>query len=103
MADSTTAIILAAGKGTRMKSRLPKVLHPIAGRPMIGHVLASLTPLGCTSTVVVVGPGMEAVAKEVSPNPTALQAEPLGTGHAVLAAKEAVGKAEGDILILDRK
>src|SRR5215475_8483345 len=102
MADSTTAIILAAGKGTRMKSRLPKVLHPIAGRPMIGHVLASLTPLGCTS-VVVVGPGMEEVAKEVAPNPTALQAEPLGTGHAVLAAKEAVGKAEGDILILDRK
>jgi bifunctional UDP-N-acetylglucosamine pyrophosphorylase / glucosamine-1-phosphate N-acetyltransferase len=100
MADKTAAIILAAGKGTRMKSQLPKVLHPIAGRPMIGHVLASLAPLGCAPVAVVVGPGMEAVAKAVAPNRTALQAEQLGTGHAVLAAKEAVGKVEGDVLIL---
>jgi bifunctional UDP-N-acetylglucosamine pyrophosphorylase / glucosamine-1-phosphate N-acetyltransferase len=100
MADSATAIILAAGKGTRMKSRLPKVLHPIAGRPMIGHVLAGLAPLGCARVVVVIGPGMEAVAEAVAPNPTAVQAAQLGTGHAVLAAKDAIGKAEGDVLIL---
>lgn len=105
MADKTMAIILAAGKGTRMRSHLPKVLHPIAGRPMIGHVLASLGPLGCAPVVVVVGPGMEAVAKAVAPNRTALQSEQLGTGHAVLAAKDAVDKetrdkGEGDVLIL---
>ena len=101
MADPrAAAIILAAGKGTRMKSHLPKVLHPIAGRPMIGHVLASLAPLGCAPIVVVVGPGMEAVSKAVAPHRTALQAEPLGTGHAALAAKAALGQREGDVLIL---
>ncbi len=111
MARSTTAaIVLAAGKGTRMKSHLPKVLHPIAGRPMIGHVLTSLAPLGAAPVVVVVGPGMEAVSAAVAPHPSAIQAEQLGTGHAVLAAKEALGKAlgsqmgggkaPGDILIL---
>jgi bifunctional UDP-N-acetylglucosamine pyrophosphorylase / glucosamine-1-phosphate N-acetyltransferase len=111
MARSTTAaIVLAAGKGTRMKSHLPKVLHPIAGRPMIGHVLASLAPLGAAPVVVVVGPGMEEVSAAVAPHPSAIQAEQLGTGHAVLAAKEALGKAlgsqmgggkaPGDILIL---
>ena len=105
MANSTTAaIVLAAGKGTRMKSELPKVLHPIAGRPMIGHVLASLAPLDPASVVVVVAPGMEAVSAAVAPHPTAIQAEQLGTGHAVLAAER--GQAgpratvAGDILIL---
>ena len=101
MADPrAAAIILAAGKGTRMKSHLPKVLHPIAGRPMIGHVLDSLAPLGCAPIVVVVGPGMEAVSKAVAPNRTALQAEQLGTGHAALAAKAALGECQGDVLIL---
>ena len=101
MADpKAAAIILAAGKGTRMKSHLPKVLHPIAGRPMIGHVLDSLAPLGCAPIVVVVGPGMEALSKAVAPNRTALQAEQLGTGHAVLAAKAALGQREGDVLVL---
>ncbi|HSY89397.1 MAG TPA: bifunctional UDP-N-acetylglucosamine diphosphorylase/glucosamine-1-phosphate N-acetyltransferase GlmU [Verrucomicrobiae bacterium] len=96
MAKSTTAaIVLAAGKGTRMKSHLPKVLHPIAGRPMIGQVLASLAPLGAAPVVVVVGPGMETVSAAVAPHPSAIQAEQLGTGHAVLAAKEALGKALG--------
>ena len=83
-----------------MKSRLPKVLHPIAGRPMIGHVLDSLAPLGCAPIVVVVGPGMEAVSKAVAPNRTALQTEQLGTGHAALAAKAALGQREGDVLVL---
>jgi bifunctional UDP-N-acetylglucosamine pyrophosphorylase/glucosamine-1-phosphate N-acetyltransferase len=83
-----------------MKSHLPKVLHPIAGRPMIGHVLASLAPLGCAPIVVVVGPGMEAVSKAVAPNRTALQTEQLGTGHAALAAKAALGACQGDVLIL---
>jgi bifunctional UDP-N-acetylglucosamine pyrophosphorylase/glucosamine-1-phosphate N-acetyltransferase len=82
-----------------MKSRLPKVLHPIAGRPMIAYVLESVAPLGC-ATVVVVGPGMEAVSAAVQPHSTALQAEQLGTGHAVLAARAAIGKTPSDVLVL---
>jgi len=101
MADSrAAAIVLAAGKGTRMKSDLPKVLHAIAGRPMIAHVLESLDPLAVGPVVVVIGPGMEGVATAVSPRATAIQDRPLGTGHAVIAAREHVGRAEGDILIL---
>jgi bifunctional UDP-N-acetylglucosamine pyrophosphorylase/glucosamine-1-phosphate N-acetyltransferase len=98
--SAIAAIVLAAGKGTRMKSHLPKVLHPIAGRPMIGHVLASLAPLGTGPVVVVVAPGMEAVSAAVAPHRTAIQAEQLGTGHAVLSAKQALGQFPGDILIV---
>ena len=92
----TAAIILAAGKGTRMKSALPKVMHRIAGRSMIGHVLANLAPLGCQASVVVVAPGMDQVAAEVAPWPTALQTDQLGTGHAVGCARQALGGAAGD-------
>ncbi|MBV5336270.1 NTP transferase domain-containing protein, partial [bacterium] len=64
-------VILAAGKGTRMKSDMPKVLHKVAGRPMIGHVLAAVAALDPDQLVVVVGPGMEDVAAAVAPYPTA--------------------------------
>jgi bifunctional UDP-N-acetylglucosamine pyrophosphorylase/glucosamine-1-phosphate N-acetyltransferase len=94
------AVVLAAGKGTRMKTELPKVLHPLAGRPMINHVLANLAPLGCERIVVVIGPGMEGVGAAVAPHATALQAEPLGTGHAVLAARAAMQGFSGDVLIV---
>ncbi len=94
------AIVLAAGMGTRMKSRIPKVLHPLAGRPMIAHLLASVAAVGPTRTVVVVGPGMDAVAEAVAPAKTVVQDEALGTGHAVLAAREALAGFDGDVLIL---
>jgi bifunctional UDP-N-acetylglucosamine pyrophosphorylase/glucosamine-1-phosphate N-acetyltransferase len=94
------AVVLAAGKGTRMKTASPKVLHPLAGRPMIGHVLDNLRPLDCARIVVVVSPGMERVAAAVAPNPTAVQAEPLGTGHAVLAARAALQGFAGDVLVV---
>jgi bifunctional UDP-N-acetylglucosamine pyrophosphorylase/glucosamine-1-phosphate N-acetyltransferase len=101
MADSgLAAVVLAAGMGTRMKSALPKVLHAIAGRPMINHVLANLAPLGASPVVVVVAPGMESVAKAVAPHATAIQNKQLGTGHAVLAARKALGEVNGDLLIL---
>jgi bifunctional UDP-N-acetylglucosamine pyrophosphorylase/glucosamine-1-phosphate N-acetyltransferase len=87
------AVVLAAGKGTRMRSALPKVLHPIAGRPLIGHVLASLAPLGCARTVVVIAPDMALVEQAVAPHPVAIQAEQLGTGHAVQAARAALDGA----------
>lgn len=97
------AIVLAAGKGTRMKSALPKVLHRIAGKPMVRHVLDSLAPLGAGPVVVVLAPGMEQVAREVAPHATAVQEHQLGTGHAVLAARAALGggaNLAGDVLVL---
>jgi bifunctional UDP-N-acetylglucosamine pyrophosphorylase/glucosamine-1-phosphate N-acetyltransferase len=101
MANSgLAAVVLAAGAGTRMKSALPKVLHAIAGRPMVNHVLANLAPLGAAPVVVVVAPGMESVAKAVAPLATAIQDKQLGTGHAVLAARSALGEINGDLLII---
>ena len=94
------AIVLAAGKGTRMKSDQPKVMHRIGGRSMVGHVLANLAPLAAKPIIVVVGPGMETVAKEVTPHPTAIQQEQLGTGHAVGAAEGALGKFDGTVLVV---
>jgi bifunctional UDP-N-acetylglucosamine pyrophosphorylase/glucosamine-1-phosphate N-acetyltransferase len=94
------AIVLAAGKGTRMKSTLPKVMHRIAGRSMLGHVLDNLATLRPNRVVVVVGPGMESVAREAAPHPTVIQTEQLGTGHAVAATKPTLGTIEGTVLVL---
>ena len=94
------AILLAAGKGTRMKSRLPKVMHRIAGRTLVGHVLASLAPLGLARAVVVIAPGMDDVAAEVAPHPTAFQTEQLGTGHAARCARGALAGFQGDVLVV---
>ena len=96
------AIVLAAGKGTRMKSDLHKVLHPVAGRPMLLHLLAAVDELGPARRVVVVGAGREQVERAVAPlgAETALQAEQLGTGHAVRQAKDALAGFAGDVLIL---
>ncbi|WP_189674975.1 bifunctional UDP-N-acetylglucosamine diphosphorylase/glucosamine-1-phosphate N-acetyltransferase GlmU [Sphingomonas glacialis] len=96
------AIILAAGKGTRMKSDLHKVLHPIAGRPMLLHLAASVAALDPARTVVVTGAGRDQVEAAVSPLgiATALQAEQLGTGHAVAQAEAALAGFDGDVLIL---
>ena len=80
------AIILAAGSGTRMKSAIPKVLHPIAGRPMIAYPIAAVRPLSPAATVVVIGPQMEDVARAVAPAETVVQDPPLGTGDAVRTA-----------------
>ena len=94
------AVILAAGKGTRMKSPLPKVLHTLAGRSMIGHVLEALAPLYPERQVVVLSPGQDAVADLVAPRPVVVQDPPLGTGHAVLVTRRALKGYEGDVLIL---
>jgi bifunctional UDP-N-acetylglucosamine pyrophosphorylase/glucosamine-1-phosphate N-acetyltransferase len=97
-------IVLAAGKGTRMKSALPKVMHRAAGRSLIGHVLHAARALDPAQAVVVVGPGMEAVAAEarrVLPSAlSAVQEDRLGTGHAVLMAKPALAGFSGTVLIL---
>jgi len=87
---SFAAIILAAGSGTRMKSALPKVMHPIAGRPMIAYPLEALRPLSPAATVVVIGPRMERVAAIVAPAESVVQDQPLGTGDAVRTAMRAL-------------
>jgi bifunctional UDP-N-acetylglucosamine pyrophosphorylase/glucosamine-1-phosphate N-acetyltransferase len=95
------AIVLAAGKGTRMKSSRHKVLHPVAGRPMIEHLLASLAELSPERTVVVVGEGRDQLEAQLGGRATLVVQEPqLGTGHAVLQAKEALDGFEGDVLVL---
>ena len=97
-------VILAAGKGTRMKSDLPKVLHPVAGKPMLWHVQASVATLSPEETVVVVAPGMTDVEAAAAPSRCAVQAKPLGTGHAVAAAREALqpllSLVETDVLVV---
>src|SRR5215472_1179119 len=84
------AIVLAAGKGTRMKSDLPKVMHRLANRPLIRHVLETVAPLEPARTVVVLAPGMTDVAAAVAPAIVADQKQALGTGHAALAALPAL-------------
>ena len=102
MTAPIAAIILAAGKGTRMKSDTHKVLHPIAGRPMLLHLIDSVKALGAEREVVVVGAGREQVEAAVHPLgvETAEQAEQLGTGHAVRMAEGALAGFQGDVLIL---
>jgi bifunctional UDP-N-acetylglucosamine pyrophosphorylase/glucosamine-1-phosphate N-acetyltransferase len=96
------AIVLAAGKGTRMKSDLHKVLHPIAGKPMLLHLLASVDALQPVRKVVVVGSGKEQLetALEGTGCAIAVQEPQLGTGHAVQQAQAALTEFDGDILIL---
>jgi bifunctional UDP-N-acetylglucosamine pyrophosphorylase/glucosamine-1-phosphate N-acetyltransferase len=95
------AVVLAAGKGTRMKSNRHKVLHSVAGRPMIEHLLAALAELSPERTVVVVGDGREQLEKQLGGRATLVVQEPqLGTGHAVLQAREALAGFEGDVLVL---
>ncbi len=97
------AIILAAGEGTRLKSARPKVLHEIAGQPMIRHVLEALAPLEPAETVVVLGHDMERVARAVTPARTAVQSPPRGTADAVRTARPALAECLGridDVLVL---
>jgi len=84
------AVILAAGSGTRMKSAIPKVMHSIAGRPMIAYPLEALRPLSPAATLVVIGPRRESVAAIVAPAECVVQDPPLGTGDAVRTAMRAL-------------
>jgi bifunctional UDP-N-acetylglucosamine pyrophosphorylase / glucosamine-1-phosphate N-acetyltransferase len=103
-ARTCLAIVLAAGEGTRMRSARPKVLHPLAGRSLLAHVLGSVAQAGVTATAVVIGPGEDAVAaevKRVSPNAECfVQRERRGTAHAVLAARTAIERQPDDILVV---
>jgi bifunctional UDP-N-acetylglucosamine pyrophosphorylase/glucosamine-1-phosphate N-acetyltransferase len=103
--NTLTAVILAAGKGKRLKSARPKVLHPICGEPALWHVLQNALGAKPSKIVVVVGHGADDVREAVmswgiTPQPVFVeQTEQLGTGHAVAAAEKAVGRS-GDVLVL---
>jgi bifunctional UDP-N-acetylglucosamine pyrophosphorylase/glucosamine-1-phosphate N-acetyltransferase len=102
--DTLQTIILAAGKGQRMKSSTPKVLHRVAGLSLLGHVLKLSTAAGCERVSVVIGPDMESVrAEALRWSPAAevfVQSSQRGTGDAVLAARPALRRQRGDVLVL---
>lgn len=98
---NTIAVILAAGKGTRMKSDLPKVLHTILGKPMVSYVIEACKKAGVKEVYVVVGHQAEYVQDTLGPdNKYVLQAQQLGTGHALLMAANELPKYKGDVLVL---
>ena len=98
------AIILAAGQGTRMRSSLPKVLHAVGGRPMVDWSVALARDVGCERIIVVCSPGgaavQEHIASTLGPDAIAIQDPPMGTGHAVLAAKDALSDFDGELVVL---
>lgn len=96
----TVAIILAAGRGTRMKSKAPKVLHEILGKPMISHLLDSLKRAGVTDMIAVVGYASELLKDVLKDMNTVKQKNLLGSGDAVMQAKKLLDKYSGDILIV---
>jgi bifunctional UDP-N-acetylglucosamine pyrophosphorylase / glucosamine-1-phosphate N-acetyltransferase len=102
-ARTCLAIVLAAGEGTRMKSATPKVLHEIAGRSLLGHVLAAVGAAGASRTAVVIGPDRPDVGREAqSAFPGAevyVQTDRLGTAHAVLSARAALEEPADDVVI----
>ena len=96
----STAILLAAGFGTRMKSAHPKAMHPLGGRPMLRHLIAAAE--ACFDrVVVVVGPGMDALAALAAPHPVVVQTDRLGTAHAALQAADLFGDGEVAVLYAD--
>ena len=100
--EKTVCIVLAAGKGTRMKSSLAKVLHPIAGRPMLHYPLRTARATGCERIFVVVGHQQDTVEQAVAAEDVSfiLQEQQLGSGHAVAVCEEALKDFRGDVLIL---
>ncbi|WP_342599634.1 bifunctional UDP-N-acetylglucosamine diphosphorylase/glucosamine-1-phosphate N-acetyltransferase GlmU [Psychrobacillus sp. FSL H8-0483] len=98
---NTYAVVLAAGKGTRMKSSLYKVLHPVCGKPMVEHVVENMEKLGVEKIVTIVGHGAETVQSQLgNRSEYALQVEQLGTAHAVLQAEPALATLSGTTIVI---
>jgi bifunctional UDP-N-acetylglucosamine pyrophosphorylase / glucosamine-1-phosphate N-acetyltransferase len=101
---TTLTIVLAAGEGTRMQSTTPKVLHAVAGRSLLAHVLGAAPKGSAASLALVIGPDHQAVAEEArrvrGDAAIFVQRERLGTAHAVLAAREAIARGADDLLIV---
>ncbi|MDT8442749.1 MAG: bifunctional UDP-N-acetylglucosamine diphosphorylase/glucosamine-1-phosphate N-acetyltransferase GlmU [Desulfuromonadales bacterium] len=102
MPENLAVVILAAGQGTRMKSTLPKVLHPVVGKPMLAHVVDTAMALDACPVVPVIGHGAELVRDAMTGAALvfAIQAEQLGTGHALQCAEDALEGFQGDLLLL---
>ncbi len=104
MPNARAAVILAAGKGTRMKSSLPKVMHPVGGRPMIDWSIALAKQVGCSRIVVIAHPSQTGLIAHVKStlgdDAVAFQDPPMGTGHAVQSAEAAMAGFEGDIVVM---
>ncbi|MBI3197844.1 MAG: NTP transferase domain-containing protein, partial [Rhodospirillales bacterium] len=100
MKSSIAVVVLAAGAGTRMKSAIPKVLHPLAGRPMVRHVLENVGRLKPSRVVGVISPGAKPVADAFAPHPAVIQQRPLGTGDAAKAALGALRGHRGPVLVV---
>ncbi len=102
MPRNLAAVILAAGQGTRMKSDLPKVLHPVVGTPMLGHVVQTAKALDATPIVAVIGHAADLVRTSMEGENLsfALQTEQLGTGHALQCAEDSLKGFSGDLLLL---
>lgn len=95
------AVVLAAGKGTRMKSQLPKVLHPVGGKPMVQHVLKAARTCGATRLLVVVGYGAQQVQEALAGEAEfVLQEEQLGTGHAMMQVQKQLADFTGTVMVL---
>lgn len=95
------AIILAAGQGTRMKSKLYKVLHPVCGKPMVQHVVDQISRLHIEEMVTIIGHGAEKVKSQLgSQSQYALQEQQLGTAHAVIQAKDMLAGKQGVTLVV---
>jgi bifunctional UDP-N-acetylglucosamine pyrophosphorylase/glucosamine-1-phosphate N-acetyltransferase len=100
---STTAIILAAGKGTRMRTDLPKVLHPVCNQPMLAYVLDACRAVNCTKLIVVIGYGAEQIRQAFADQNDIVwveQDQQLGTGHAIQVCTPALEGLEGELLVL---
>ena len=96
-----TAVVLAAGKGTRMKSNLPKVLHPVMGKPMVLHVVDKSYQAGAENVLAIVGFGSESVEAVLKEKAQVIeQKEQLGTGHAVQQCIPVLEDYQGDVMIL---
>ncbi len=98
--ENIAAVILGAGKGTRMKSDLPKVMMPVAGKPMIRHIIDTLEELHAKEIVTVIAPDGDMVKKETAPYKIAVQDKQLGTGHAVKCARDALQGFDGAVLVI---
>lgn len=101
--NNRVAVVMAAGKGTRMKSELPKVLIPVCGRAMIHYVLDALETAGVDEMVVVIGYGADRVRQELAERSRvtfALQTEQLGTGHAVMVCRDRLSGHDGPVLVV---
>ena len=100
MNNKIAAVILGAGKGTRMKSDLPKVMMPVKGKSMIKRIIDTLEDMKTDEIVTVISPEGDIVRREVAPYKTCVQAEQLGTGHAVNCARDLLNGFDGAVLVI---